>query len=257
MLGGAMTNKVTIEKLKVYLKHLNEVNPRYDEFDFLVKEIYEYSNLVLEESVSRRFDALFDSAQRIISKMRMIGFLSGLIEKLENADESQNEINQETITTANKSKVSSASSQSVFLVHGHDNKTKEIVARFIEKLGFRVVILHEQPNYGNTIIEKFEAFAQTVSYAIVLLTPDDVGASKRGQNQKKPRARQNVVFELGFFVGLLGRERVCALRKGDVEIPTDYHGVLFIPFDTKNQWKTDLAKQMKSIGMPINIDAIL
>jgi predicted nucleotide-binding protein len=97
----------------------------------------------------------------------------------------------------------------VFLVHGHDEATREKVARFLERLHLEPIILHEQPNRGRTVIEKFEDHSK-VCYAIVLLTPDDVGGPWKS-NDRLPRARQNVILEHGYFVGLLGRRHVCAL----------------------------------------------
>ena len=118
----------------------------------------------------------------------------------------------------------------VFIIHGRDEGTKETVARFITKLQLNPIILHEQPNQGQTIIEKFERHAE-VAFAIALLTPDDIGSLVGEEQSLKPRARQNVIFELGYFTGKLHRGRVCALTKGNVEIPSDYDGVLYIPFD--------------------------
>ncbi len=111
----------------------------------------------------------------------------------------------------------------IFIVHGHDEEAKYSLARFLEKLGIEVIILHEQPNGGRTIIEKFEDYSD-VSYAVVLLTPNDLGGGKNDLDFL-PRARQNVIFELGFFIGALGRERVCALHKGEVEIPSIFRGI--------------------------------
>ena len=139
----------------------------------------------------------------------------------------------------------------VFIIHGRDNEAKETVARFLQNLGLTPVILHEQPNQGRTIIEKFERNAQ-VGFAVALLTPDDVGALKNEEKKLKPRARQNVVFELGYFLGRLGRERVCALTKGNVELPSDYDGVAYISLDDGG-WKMDLIRELKNVGF--NVDA--
>lgn len=138
----------------------------------------------------------------------------------------------------------------VFIIHGRDEGTKESVARFIEKLGLKPVILHEQSNQGRTVIEKFENNASQVAFALVLLTPDDEG-SISGEEKYKPRARQNVIFELGFFMGKIGRNRVCALRKGNTEIPSDYHGVVYIPLDNTD-WRSQLIKELKTAGLEIN-----
>jgi predicted nucleotide-binding protein len=145
----------------------------------------------------------------------------------------------------------------VFIVHGHDNETKETVARYVEKLGFRAIILHEQPNRGKTIIEKFESFAEKVDFTIILLTPDDIGASAVKKNEPKYRARQNVIFEFGFFTAKVGRSKVCALVKGNIEIPSDYSGVIYIPVDESGAWKMALVKEMKNAGLVINPDKLL
>ena len=147
-------------------------------------------------------------------------------------------------------------SDRIFIVHGHDQEAKETVARFIEKLELHPIILHEQPNEGRTIIEKFEDHSE-VGYAIVLLTPDDIGAQKTDAPQYKDRARQNVILELGFFFGKLGRERVCALHKGDVELPTDFSGVLWIHMDKSGSWKLNVAKEIKAAGLGIDLNKLI
>ena len=143
------------------------------------------------------------------------------------------------------------SSNEVFVIHGRDEGTRELVARFLEKLGLKPVILQEQPNEGRTLIEKFEDHAH-VAFAIALLTPDDAGSLQNGRNNLNPRARQNVIFELGFFIGKLGREGVCALTKGDVEIPSDYAGVVYIPLDDSAGWKQRLFQELDAAGYQID-----
>ena len=121
-------------------------------------------------------------------------------------------------------------SRKVFIVHGHDEGTREAVARFVEKLGFDPIILHERPNRGRTIITKFREEAAGVGFAIVLMTADDLGRSIE-YTELKPRARQNVIFELGFFIGALRPEHVAALVKGNIDLPSDYDGVVYISMD--------------------------
>jgi predicted nucleotide-binding protein len=147
-------------------------------------------------------------------------------------------------------------SEEVFIVHGHDEGTKNTIARFIEVLGLKATILHELPNKGRTIIEKVEQHSN-VGLALVLLTPDDIGAPRSRQDQLKPRARQNVIFEMGFFAGRLGRSKITVLHSEGVEIPTDYHGVVYIPLDSEEAWKLKLAKELKAAGLPINTDHLV
>ena len=143
----------------------------------------------------------------------------------------------------------------VFIVHGHDNAAKESVARFVEKIGLKAIILHEQASSGNTIIEKIEANSN-VGFAIVLYTPCDVGASKAEKDQLKSRARQNVIFEHGYLIGKIGRKNVSALVKGDVETPNDISGVVYIKMDEADSWKYTVAKEMKACGYDVDLNKI-
>lgn len=136
-----------------------------------------------------------------------------------------------------------------FVVHGHDEGSREAIARFLERINFEAVILHEQANQGLTIIEKIERHGE-VPFAVILLTPDDFGAAQGGVAQ--PRARQNVVLELGYFIGKLSRSRVCALRKGEVEIPSDFAGVVYTHYDEGGAWKTALATELEAAGFDID-----
>ncbi|MBM5456398.1 nucleotide-binding protein [Pseudomonas sp. P66] len=138
-------------------------------------------------------------------------------------------------------------SNKVFIVHGHDDGAKHMLARFIDRLGLESIILQEQPDRGRTIIEKFEQSAE-VGYAVVLLTPDDVGGAVKA-DAPSARARQNVIFELGYFAGKLGRGRVCLLRKGNVEIPSDLFGVVYTELDSHEGWQKRLVMEMKEAGL--------
>lgn len=142
-------------------------------------------------------------------------------------------------------------SNKVFIIHGHDGGTKETVARFISQLGLEPIILHEQPSQGRTIIEKFEDHSD-VGYAIALITPDDIGSSIKEQENTRQRARQNVIFEFGYFLGKLGRHKVAGLVKGDIEVPSDYSGVLYIPIDEPGAWRFLLIKELKSAGYDVD-----
>ena len=136
----------------------------------------------------------------------------------------------------------------VFIVHGHDDRPKLILSNFLYGLGLKPIILHEQPNKGRTIIEKFEQYASSVRYAFILLTSDDLGCTK-GERNLRPRARQNVILELGFFMGKLGRDRVCCIRTKDVEIPSDYHGVIYLAYQQSIQeCFHDITRELHTAG---------
>ena len=138
----------------------------------------------------------------------------------------------------------------VFLIHGRDHGTRDTVASFLRKLELEPVILEEQPDQGLTVIEKFEENASG-GFVVALLTPDDVGGPN--DNELKPRARQNVILELGYFIAKFGRDRVRALVKGNIEIPSDYAGVLYIPVDESGGWQMRLIREMNNAGL--NVDA--
>lgn len=141
--------------------------------------------------------------------------------------------------------VRSKPSNKVFVVHGHDEAALQAVARFLEKLGLEAIILREEPDAGRTIIEKFEECAADVGFAVILLTPDDLGGVATAAATAS-RARQNVIFELGYFAGKLGRGRACLMRKGAVEIPSDLHGVIYTDLDQAEGWKLKLVKELKA-----------
>ena len=142
----------------------------------------------------------------------------------------------------------------VFIVHGHDNAVKQEVARFMQQVtGTAPTILHEQPNGGRTIIEKFESVAADIGFAIVLLTADDQG-SPTGEVDLNPRARQNVVFEMGFFIGTLGRSRVAVIYERGVELPSDMSGVLYTEIDGAGAWKLGLARELRAAGIDVDMN---
>ena len=143
-----------------------------------------------------------------------------------------------------------ADNTNIFVVHGHDEAAKHEIARFIEKAGLNPIILHEQASTGKTVIEKLEKYSD-VGFAIVLLTPDDLGRSQI-EDKLQPRARQNVIAELFYFLGKLGRTHVCALKKGDVEIPSDIGGVVYIDLDPGGAWKTSLLRELEAGGYSID-----
>lgn len=142
--------------------------------------------------------------------------------------------------------------RNVFIVHGRDNEAKHEVSRFIETLGLKAIILHEQASSGMTIIEKIEYYSNDADFALVLYTPCDHG---RGVHESKfppkSRARQNVVFEHGYLMAKLGRENVCALVKGEIETPNDISGVVYVGLDAAGGWKSEVSKELKACGYAI------
>lgn len=157
-------------------------------------------------------------------------------------------------------------SQDIFIVHGHNEEMKQTVARVVGQLGLKPIILHEQPNGGKTIIEKFESNAESINFAIILLSADDLAASVRDLNkvkdeelrqQMEKRARQNVVFEMGYFAGKLGRANVFFLLQDGVSKPGDLDGIVYTAYDAAHAWRFELVKELKNAGYKVSADQIL
>jgi predicted nucleotide-binding protein len=148
-------------------------------------------------------------------------------------------------------------SRRVFVVHGHDEAVKQTVARTLERLDLEPIILHELPDRGRTVIEKLEAETD-VAFAVVLMTADDLGGPKTTPpGSYRPRTRQNVLVELGLFLGKLGRSRVSVLFEPDVEMPSDYAGVLYTQLDAAGAWQFKLAKEIHAAGIEVDLNKLL
>lgn len=241
------------------------------QIDNLVAESFEFTNdwqiqrwsnkvktflkTTLGEAQSEEFLSLRDENDWDELAMRQ-GLLQGLTAKARDSLAQDLSTKPQTIYQVSQS-LESRVSKKVFVVHGHDEAAKESTARFLEKLDLEPIILHEQASGGRTIIEKFEKYSSDVGFAVVLLTPDDHCASKTESAGLQPRARQNVVLELGYFLGRLTRNRVCALHKGGIELPSDIQGVIYVEMDDAGAWRTKLAQELVHAKCPINLQGLV
>jgi predicted nucleotide-binding protein len=141
----------------------------------------------------------------------------------------------------------------VLLIHGRDEGVKEAILEFLEKLELRAIILHEQPDGGKSMMEKFGE-SPDIHFAIILLTPDDIAAPRNKPKERQTRVSQNVIFEFGYFLSRLGPGKVCALYKEGVEIPSDYPGVVTIPMDSRGGWRLLVAKEIKQANIDIDLN---
>ncbi len=181
-------------------------------------------------------------------------FIDSLIIDVQN-DEYDFEQQQLSIPEIMSQPEQTSSPNKVFIVHGHDDLTKTKVARFIEKLGYEVIILHEQASRGKTIIEKIESYTN-VGFAIVLYTPDDLGNAENEASAGilEARARQNVIFEHGYLIAKLGRDKVVPLVTAKMELPSDIVGIVYV---SDTDWQIDIAKEMKHAGYDIDFNKLM
>lgn len=171
-------------------------------------------------------------------------------------------------------------SRRVFIVHGRDNKPVKELKILLTQFGLKPIILHEQPSGSRTIVEKLEKYSN-VGFAFVILTPDDIGCSvinfRKAQKESlgkiaefkgnnvlekiieevkgvilrnmEKRARQNVVLEFGYFMGLLSRDKVCCLYTGEVKLPSDMRGIVYVHFkNSVTEVKEKISKELKAVG---------
>jgi predicted nucleotide-binding protein len=160
-------------------------------------------------------------------------------------------------TSASDSDNKDVTSNRVFVVHGHDQAMLKAVEAYLQRLGLKPVVLGEKANEGLTLVEKFLKHSD-VTYAVVLLSPDDVGAERSEPiGNLKPRPRQNAILELGYFMARLGRSRVAAIvdaTVADVEYPTDVSGVVHIPFNPSNdEWQLLLFREVNAASLPLDV----
>lgn len=227
----------------------------------LIKKIFGNDSSYLEQLKNISFNSRFDfgtsdslaKSAFNIGKQSFLSLLDTMLEDLQLSSDNSSEV---LVSEANATQVSN---DRIFLVHGHNEEMKQAVARTIEQLGLEPIILHEKANRGRTIIQKFTEHSD-VSFAIALLSADDVGYTINDKPENgKFRARQNVILELGFFLGKIGLQNVVALYETDdnFEFPSDYQGVIFIPYDKGGRWKIDLLRELKASNFNVDANRII
>src|SRR5262249_17383306 len=254
--AGQMRNVISrIEQVIRELQHFDPTtvrdrsDPRIESLEVSIKQVL--TQAFPDEAERRLYEAAatLDRAPLTMgAKTPLQEVVQGLTQGRERAIELLNRAIQalkdkiaDEETTSQKPAVDSAEFyKDVFIVHGQDHPAKTEVARLIERVGLNAVILHERPSAGRTIVENFEKYAELAGFAVVLLRPDDVGGADR--ERPRPRARQNVIGEMFWFAGKLGRQRVCALKKGDVEMPSDFVNVVYTEMDDREHGKASYSE---------------
>lgn len=251
----------TLELISSQLKKVQSLNQPLSTYfpQWIDRTIRLLEKFVVDAELNLFADITEDTWEKevISCQQFLIDLMEGIVENPEFYLIENDILDSNTKTIKPKNKSKNSISNKVFIVHGHDSQSKIEVARTLEQLGLEAIILHEQPNEGKTIIEKFERDASQVSFSVVILTPDDIGYPKNKEKDAKPRARQNVVLELGYFSGILGRSNVCVLYKGGVEIPSDYLGVIYILIDEDGAWKYSLSRELKQAGLEVDLNKLI
>lgn len=187
----------------------------------------------------------------ILAKTILESFLEDMEDNVIITSEEQKTTNEEDIQT--KSKEQKITNNNVFIVHGHNGALKYKTANLINKLGLNPIILHEQVNSSRTIIEKIEKYGSEAQAAIILFTPDDIGKTNL-EKETKFRSRQNVVFEAGYFMGLLGRDKtILVVSDNSIDLPGDLSGVVY----TGDSSEFEIAKELKAMGLKIDMNNLL
>lgn len=261
-----------LEMLEELLKSANEM--KYTE------DVEEAHNLKAQTELY--IVKIFGEESRYLSKLKGIGFLpsvyySGMsaAKYKESFESGRSEIVRlintlvkdvkidlrgEDVTVLEKQGSRVETKNCVFIVHGHDELVKVEVARTLDKLGVKNKILHEQPDKGRNVLEKLIEEGKEADFAIVLLTPDDFGRAVKDDGEiNHTRARQNVILELGYFMGSLGKNRVVALYKPEAtfELPSDIVGTLYKEYDERGNWKYELVRELKAAGFEVDANRLL
>lgn len=255
----------------------------------------EISKLTSESKDSEALEEEIAAIRKIVGSTKEYSDWKTLLEEIESLKEThiprevveanlqrlESKIDNALELIAERAKTRDIKRKDVFIVHGISHKPMKELKMMLYDFGLNPIVLHEQPSSSKTIIEKLENHSN-VSYAFVVLTPDDLGCIRNEYNismrqflrlaedgrktkltnekfmeimkMMKKRARQNVVLEFGYFVGLLGRDRVCCLHNGDVELPSDMHGMVYIPFiDSVEEVRYMIIKELTAAGFEIKI----
>jgi predicted nucleotide-binding protein len=268
---GGVANRVlrelglTSDRIREAVSSITSASPNFDPNRVeLGAETQQALEFAVEEA--RRLGHHYIGTEHILlGLVRIDGIVLEVFQKLgvtvEHIRRQTRRILNEPAPSSSTKSISSRKSNQVLLVHGHDDETKSTIAKYVEDLGLNVVILNEQASRGLTFNEKFDSTIDETAFVVVILTADDLTAPSSDPKNTKFHAGQNVIYELGFFHGKLGRNRVCALFKSDpqseLELPAHFLGVVYIPLDNAGAWKPRLVKEMQEAGLNISLENIV
>jgi predicted nucleotide-binding protein len=229
---------------------------RKEEFIFSGKilKFIEIKRILIKESIKTTHELSLEESSRISDSAISVTALDILNYKEHLKDITTTVFNKALLVVLAKQTVPTQSfitkpndQANVLLVHGRDHLARDIAVNFLEKIGITTILLHEHMRGEKTIIEKLEENLN-IGYAIVLYTPTGL--------ELKPRAKQHIVFEHGYLTAKLGRRKVCALIKSNVETPLQCKGVIYVPLDALHAWQQTLANELTRAGYQINFQTL-
>jgi predicted nucleotide-binding protein len=239
-------------------KTIRQVTVPASNFDPNRVELATETQKILEFSVdeARRLGHHYIGTEHIL--LGLVREEGVAVEVLRRLDITTGHIRRQTRRVLNESVAQSPRRTQLLILHEHDEETKEIVRKYVEGLGLSVEILNDQASRGTTFNERFQSNITGIDFVIALLTPDDRVRSRSDPQITKSQSGQNVIYQLGFFHGKLGRNRVCALVASDaqieMELPSHFLGVVYIPLDASGAWKLQLVRELKAAGLSINLE---
>lgn len=249
LLNIQITNELQLDEAKKEYRKWNDYNFEYLRRIFSTDEEAEKYNsplhyaFLLDSNLGRDIRDFFDDIKEKIHR------LDSLLERI---DLISLETLIENVQVQNKIPVT----KKVFIVHGRDEVSKANLEILLKEMGLEPIVLHRQADEGQTVIEKFEKHGSDVGYAFILLTPDEMAylanedSLPDNERKKEKRARPNVIFEFGYFVGKLTRNRVCCLYTGGVTLPSDLSGFVYKQYNNSvEEVAYSIQKDLKAVGI--------
>lgn len=260
--------------IKAIQTQINKINKLYEQYyrssdhikwlldtQDILGEIFGSDSITYQSFISiswipagRSFVASSLDYEKKLAQIQQEAFLTGLEKAKGILEFGISQIRRKGLLIIKQTKSKNTKSKKVFVVHGHDIQTRdELIAILKDEFNLEPIVLMDKPHQGKTMIEKFENNSLDVGYAFIILSPDDAGYSLKKVELPKHRARENVILELGYFIGKLGRDKICCLRKGNTNVPSDLHGVGYVPFNEHvKEAYLDIKRELEASGLITN-----
>lgn len=246
-----------------YYKWYRKIENVLEQIPYMTKYSIEFQNLKFKDNpMQQGFDIAWKSTgeldrynKSIKDSIALIEIVIDMVEEWDDNISFNIQTTKHENTTVNIINVSHDKPKTkVFIVHGHDELAIAQVSEVLRKLNLEPIILKDEPSKSNTIIEKIERLSDEVGFGIVLYTACDIGG--KDTDSLQPRARQNVLLEHGYLMAKLGRENTLALKKGNIETPSDIQGLVYTTMDEHKAWQYKVVDELKASGYNVSKDRI-